>query len=108
MDLAQKHCVPCEGGMPPFTQEEIEAHAGQVPEWKVSEGEPKKLERKFTFKDFDQTMEFVNKVAALAKAEDHHPDFQVSYSKVTLTLWTHAVKGLSENDFIMAAKIDRL
>lgn len=107
MDLTQKKCVPCEGGTKPFTAEQIEEYKKQVSsEWEVEETH--KLYRKFKFKDFKEAMAFVNKVAEIAEEEQHHPDIALFYNIVKLTLWTHAISGLSENDFIMAAKIDEL
>lgn len=104
-DLVQKKCVPCEGGVPPFTASEVETYQKEIStDWNVIEG--KRLERKFKFDDFKKSMEFVNKVAVISEAEQHHPDIKIFYSLVTITLWTHAISGLSENDFIMAAKID--
>lgn len=91
--------------MPAFGKLQITKYKSQLSKgWKVIDG--KKLQREFIFKDFVATMGFVNQVALIAQAEDHHPDMQVSYSKVIVELWTHAVGGLSENDFILAAKID--
>lgn len=104
-DLAQGHCVPCEGGMPPLDHEYVQKYAAQVPQWKVSDDE-KKLTREFTFKDFVEAMKFVNAVADIAQAEGHHPDIYIFYNKVRFELTTHAMGGLSENDFILAAKID--
>lgn len=103
--LTKRHCVPCEGGVPPLTAEQVGEYLAQIPGWKVSE-DGKKISKVFSFKNFHETMEFVNKVADIANAEDHHPDMQVSYSKVTVELWTHAIGGLSDNDFIVAAKIE--
>lgn len=106
-DLTQKHCVPCEGGVPPFNTDQIEVYKKEIsPDWQVLDG--KKLERKFKFKDFKESMEFVNKVADIAESEQHHPDIKIFYSLVTITLWTHAISGLSENDFILAAKLDMI
>lgn len=107
MKLSEKRCVPCEGGMPAFTKQQAAKYASQINKaWKVVGN--KKLHREFKFRDFVKTMGFVNQVALIAQAEDHHPDLQVSYSKVVIELSTHAVDGLSENDFILAAKIDEL
>lgn len=106
-NLSQKHCVPCEGGTSPFTAEEIARYIPLISsEWKVDTNAL--IIREFKFKDFVQTMEFVNKVAVLAESEGHHPDMHVSYSKVILKLWTHAIRGLSESDFVLAAKIDEI
>ena len=105
MDLIQKHCVPCEGGTPPFTHQQIKTYLPQInPEWRVVNYA--KLVRDFKFKNFVEAMKFVNQVADIAEAEGHHPNLHIFYSKVTIELCTHAVGGLSENDFILAAKID--
>lgn len=105
MELVRKKCVPCEGGMPAMGTEQACSLIPQVPGWELIGST---LERKFKFKNFLGSMEFVNKVAQLAEAEGHHPDIHISWNRVTLTLTTHAIKGLSENDFIMAAKINAL
>jgi 4a-hydroxytetrahydrobiopterin dehydratase len=106
VDLATKHCVPCEGGTPPLTKSEAEALLSQVGGWKLIDGEPLKITRRAKLKDFAQAMQFVNRIAELAESEQHHPDICVSWNRVTLELFTHAIGGLSENDFIMAAKIN--
>lgn len=107
MDLTQKKCVPCEGGVPPYTSEEIAARVADIgSEWHVVDG--KKLRRNFTFADFNAAMVFVNAVAKLAEKEGHHPDLAIAYNKVSCELWTHAIGGLSINDFVMAAKIEKL
>lgn len=80
----------------------------EVPKWTIARERMHKIKREFAFKDFKQAMSFVNKTADIAEAEAHHPDIHISYNKVTLELYTHAIFGLSENDFIMAAKIDHL
>ena len=106
-NLLSKKCVPCEGGIPPFTQEQIKQYVPLVPGWEV--GENKKLQRDFKFKDFKEAMQWVNKVADLAESEGHHPDILIhGWNKVRLELTTHATGGLSENDFILAAKINVL
>ncbi len=107
MDYASKRCVPCEGGIPAFTPGEVEVAARSVSGWEVRDGH-KKLHRHLRFADFREAMRFVNAMAELAEAEGHHPDFCVHFSTVDVTLWTHAVGGLSENDFILAAKLDAL
>ena len=106
--LATRHCVPCEGGTKPMTRSQAEAYLAQVPGWSLVEGEPLKIARAMKFKDFAQAMAFVNHIAERAEAEGHHPDFCVSWNRVRLELFTHAIGGLSENDFIMAAKINEL
>ena len=111
--LLRKRCVPCEGGEPALTKSQASKLKPQIgKEWEFTDPEDKsgrgaKIRRKFKFKDFKQAMGFVNRVADLAEVEGHHPDISISWSRVTLTLWTHAVGGLSENDFIMAVKIDK-
>jgi 4a-hydroxytetrahydrobiopterin dehydratase len=107
-DLTTKHCVPCEGGTKPMSRSGAEALLTQVEGWKLIDGAPLKLARPAMFKDFARAMLFVNRVAELAEAEGHHPDFCLSWNRVTLELVTHAIGGLSENDFIMAAKINEL
>ncbi len=92
--------------MPKLTSQEVHALAPQVPAWRVADD--RKLERRFEFDDFVTAMAFLNRMAELAEAEAHHPDFSVRYSIVDVTLWTHAIGGLSQNDFILAAKIDQL
>lgn len=106
-NLSQGHCVPCEGGMPPLDHEYVQKYSAQVPNWRVSDDE-KKLSRELTFKDFVETMKFVNAVADIAQAEGHHPDIHIFYNEVRFDLTTHAMDGLSENDFILAAKIDEV
>jgi len=106
MSLTQKHCVPCEGGIKPFSPAQTKKYLGEVPKWEVVGN--KKIKRELKFKNFARTMKFVNKVAGLAEEEGHHPDFKINYSKVSLELSTHAIGGLSENDFILAAKIDQM
>jgi 4a-hydroxytetrahydrobiopterin dehydratase len=107
MKLTEKKCKPCEGGIPPLNTNEINAYREQIHhDWRVIDEE--KISRNFRFINFKQTMSFVNKVAQLAEEEGHHPDLHVGYGTCTIDLWTHAIKGLSENDFILAAKIDEL
>ena len=104
-DLTKKHCVPCEGEMLPMTPKAAEMMMGQIPGWTLRE-DGKEISRDFKFKDFKTAVLFVNQVAVLAEAEGHHPDILIyGWNKVRLTLSTHAIKGLSGNDFIMAAKI---
>lgn len=107
MDLTGKKCVPCEGGMPPLTELQIsEIRKNIKPDWVVLDNV--KIKKDYMFKNYKQTMSFVNKVAELAEEEGHHPVMHVYYSRVEIELWTHSINGLSENDFIMAAKIDTL
>jgi 4a-hydroxytetrahydrobiopterin dehydratase len=105
--LIGKKCVSCEGDIPPFTPAQIaEYRASLKTNWEVVDG--KKLHQEFKFKDFTDAMIFVNKVADLAENEGHHPDLHIFYNRVIVELTTHAIKGLSENDFIVAAKIEVL
>jgi 4a-hydroxytetrahydrobiopterin dehydratase len=105
-DLATKTCVPCHGGVPTLKGKELEAIHQQVPDWKVTNEHH--ITRNFTFPDFKQALDFVNRVGALAEEQGHHPDILLTWGKAEITLWTHAINGLSESDFIMAAKIDQL
>ena len=105
--LSEKKCIACEGNVLAFREPEIKRYIKHLSKgWRVIDG--KKLRKEFKFKNFVDTMGFVNQVALIAQADDHHPDMQVSYSKVVIELWTHAIGGLSENDFIIAAKVDEL
>lgn len=105
--LTAKTCVPCRGGIPPLTEEKAREYAAATPGWTLAENGTR-LFRRFEFLDFKAAMEFVNRVADLAEQEGHHPDIAIHWNKVELTLWTHKIGGLHENDFILAAKIDRL
>lgn len=108
MELTQKHCVPCEGGTPPFSQGQEDAYIKETPSWTLDREKMHKIKKRFSFKNFKEAMQFVNKVADLAEEEGHHPNICISYNKIDFSLFTHAVGGLSENDFILAAKIDKL
>jgi 4a-hydroxytetrahydrobiopterin dehydratase len=105
--LTDKKCVACEGGVPPLTPGEIERYKPEVSEWTVAP-DNLSISREFSFKDFKEAMSFADKIGVLAEEEGHHPDLTVSWGKVGVHLTTHAIKGLSENDFILAAKIDRI
>lgn len=104
-NLASKKCVPCEGGTPPMEHDEIEKYIKNVEDWEVKDD--KRIEKTFKFKTFMEGIRFVNEVARIAEQEGHHPDIHIRWRKVTFELSTHAIKGLSENDFIMASKIDQ-
>jgi 4a-hydroxytetrahydrobiopterin dehydratase len=107
-ELAERKCVPCEGGVAPLTRAESEKYLKKLaPGWTLA-ADGKSIERAWQFKDFYRTMSFVNAVAHIANQEDHHPDLEVGYGNLRVRYSTHAIKGLSENDFICAAKIDRL
>ena len=106
--LTEKRCVPCEGGVPPLPRAECERLLAQLSaQWRLSP-DCTELQRDFAFKDFYRTMGFVNALAHVANSEDHHPDLTIGYGYCRLRYMTHAVNGLTENDFICAAKIDRL
>jgi 4a-hydroxytetrahydrobiopterin dehydratase len=105
MDLKSQRCAPCRPGTPALSPERIGGLKAQVPAWEVRES---RLRRTLKFKDFAEAMVFVNRMADLAEAEGHHPDFCVHYANIEVSLWTHTVGGLSENDFILAAKLDDL
>jgi 4a-hydroxytetrahydrobiopterin dehydratase len=104
-ELAQKHCVACEKGTPPLTSEEAQRLSEHTPGWDLADN---LLTCRFRFRDFREAMAFVNRVADLAEEEGHHPDIHISWNRVRLELTTHAIKGLSDNDFIMAAKVNEL
>ena len=106
--LTQKRCVPCEGGTKPLSQAEAqEMHRQLGPQWKLLEG-GKKIEAVFEFTNYFRTLAFVNAAAYVAIHEDHHPEIDFGYKTCRITYWTHAIGGLSENDFICAAKVDAL
>ena len=108
-ELAQQKCVPCMGGEPPMTDAEIASMIPQVREWQVAEQEgTKRLRRVYTFKDFVQALDFTSRIGRIAEEEGHHPAILTEWGKVTVSWWTHKIRGLHRNDFIMAAKTDRL
>ncbi len=107
MPLTDKTCVPCRGGTAPLTIEGAAGYRGQVPEWALTQ-DATRIERHFKFANFAEALKFVNQVGDLAESEGHHPDIAFGWGYAHLTLYTHKIKGLHENDFIMAAKIDRL
>lgn len=101
--LADQTCVPCEGGVEPLTEEQASKLLAQVKGWKL---EKSTIRKEYTFKDFREAIAFVNTVADIAEREGHHPDIMIWYRVVTLVLTTHAIGGLSINDFVLAAKVD--
>lgn len=108
MDFASKKCVPCEGGMAPHTKEKVLEYLSAVPGWQA-DSEFKKLSREFTLKDFKAALKFINQIGEIAEAEGHHPNIELfSWNHVRIVLYTHAIGGLSDNDFIIAAKINQL
>ncbi len=107
-ELTAKKCTACEGDTPPLTKEQVAEHLPAVPEWKLTD-DGKMIRRKYRFPDFVSAMAFLQKVGELAEQEEHHPDLHLTgYRNVAIELSTHAIGGLSANDFIVAAKIDRL
>jgi 4a-hydroxytetrahydrobiopterin dehydratase len=105
--LAEKTCTPCRGGVPPLTPTEAEELHAAAPEWSLCDGATR-LERTYRFKNFREAFGFVECAAALAESEAHHPDISFGWGYVTVSLRTKKIKGLHENDFIMAAKLDRI
>jgi 4a-hydroxytetrahydrobiopterin dehydratase len=106
-DLAGKTCVPCRGGVPPMPKAEAEGYLREAPGWTLID-DGKRIERAFKHKDFKAALAFVNQVGAIAEDEGHHPDITFGWGYAKVSLYTHKIKGLHENDFIMAAKINRL
>jgi len=104
-ELKNKKCIPCEGGIPKLQGSVVQLLQKEIPDWDLQE---EKLHKTFRFKGFLQAIDFVNAMARLAESEGHHPNFCVNYREVEVQIWTHAIGGLSENDFILAAKIDTL
>ena len=104
--LADKKCVPCRGGVPPLKGAELQKLAEQVEGWQVIDEHH--LEKTYKFPDFRNALTFVNKVGELAEEQDHHPDIYLAWGKVEIKIWTHKINGLTESDFILAAKIDKL
>jgi 4a-hydroxytetrahydrobiopterin dehydratase len=105
-NLATKACVPCRGGVPPLAGKELAALEKQVEGWNVIEGHHRA--KTFTFPDFREALKFVNRIGVLAEEQGHHPDLFLTWGRVEITTWTHKINGLTENDFILAAKIDQL
>jgi 4a-hydroxytetrahydrobiopterin dehydratase len=105
-DLATKTCVPCRGGVPPLKGESLATLERQLAQWQVINEHH--LTREFKFPDFRQALEFVNRVGAIAEEQGHHPDILLTWGRAEITIWTHKIDGLTESDFILAAKIDQL
>ena len=105
MALSEKTCVPCRGGVPPLTAEQIRPLAAEVKDWKVVHNHY--IEREFKFPDFKGALDFTNKVGAIAEEQAHHPDIFLAWGKVQVKIWTHKIDGLTESDFILAAKINK-
>ena len=108
-DLLEQKCIPCTGSLPAASEEEIKTYKPQIPEWDIiSEQGELHLQRVYKFPNFKTALAFTNLVGEAAEAEGHHPSLLTEWGQVTITWWTHAIKGLHQNDFIMAAKSDRL
>ena len=109
-DLTEKKCVPCEGGAVPFDISEIHKYQKKVDGWKIVQNENKIffLEKKFTFENFLKSQNFVNKVGEISEQEGHHPDIWFGWGYAKIKIFTHAIKGLHESDFVLAAKVDRI
>jgi 4a-hydroxytetrahydrobiopterin dehydratase len=105
--LASKTCTPCRGGIPPLTREQAELFHAQAPDWQLPE-EAHRIERSFRFRNFREALTFVQEIGELAEAEGHHPNISFGWGNATVSLQTNKIKGLHENDFIMATKIDRI
>lgn len=105
-ELAERQCVPCRGGVPPMKGEQINEMSSQLPDWQVVNEHH--LQRVYGFKDFRESLDFVNRVGELAEAQGHHPDICFGWGKADITIWTHKIDGLTESDFVLAAKIDKL
>ena len=106
MSLASKTCVPCRGGVPALKSAELHALQREIPQWTVVNEHH--LTRAFAFPDFKQALDFVNRVGAIAEEQGHHPDILLAWGKAEISIWTHKINGLTESDFIMAAKIDEI
>jgi len=104
--LASKHCRPCRGGVPPLTGDALRTLSEELPFWKVIEEHH--IAKTFLFPDFKSALEFANRIGSIAEQEGHHPDLCVSWGKVDVQIYTHKIRGLTESDFILAAKIDEL
>jgi 4a-hydroxytetrahydrobiopterin dehydratase len=105
-ELAERQCVPCRGGVPPMKGEQINEMSSQLPDWQVVNEHH--LQRAYSFKDFREALDFVNRIGELAEEQGHHPDICFGWGKADITIWTHKIDGLTESDFVLAAKIDKL
>jgi len=105
-DLAERQCVPCRGGVPAMKGAEVEKLAAQVPGWQVENEHH--LSRNYQFSNFRETLDFVNRIGELAEAQGHHPDICFGWGKAEVSIWTHQIDGLTESDFVLAAKINKL
>jgi len=108
VSLTSLHCIPCEGKIPAMADDEEDSYIQQIQGWELLREGMHKIRKEFKFENFTKAMAFVNQVALIAEAEGHHPDIYIYFNKVVLELFTHAVKGLFQNDFILASKIDEI
>ncbi len=107
-ELTRKHCLPCEGGVPPLSAQQVQKYLADLPQWKRT-ADGQRIRREWRVKDFLAGLDFFNRVGRLAEEEGHHPDLHLAgYRNLAIEIWTHAIGGLSENDFILAAKLDQL
>ncbi len=106
-ELTEKHCLPCEGGVKPLTAAEAQRYLAKLSDWQINEPHTE-ISKELKFKDFYHTMAFVNAIAYMANIENHHPDLEVGYNYCKIRYSTHAIGGLSENDFICAHKVEKL
>ncbi len=106
MSLSAQTCVPCRGGVPPLDALQIAPLQAQLPKWRVIDGHH--IERNFAFADFVTALAFTNRVGELAEQQGHHPDIHLTWGSVAITIWTHKIDGMTESDFVLAAKIDQL
>jgi 4a-hydroxytetrahydrobiopterin dehydratase len=107
MSLSAKTCTPCRGGVEPMSREQARQYLEDLPSWELAD-DPSRIRRRFRFPDFRQALDFTVAVGELAERENHHPEIALGWGHVTVEIWTHKIKGLHENDFILAAKIDEL
>jgi 4a-hydroxytetrahydrobiopterin dehydratase len=105
-ELAKRTCIPCKGGVPPLSDHEIDELLDQVDGWEVMDNHH--LRKDFRFPDFLQALAAVNRIGALAEEQGHHPDLHLAWGRVRVEIWTHKIDGLTESDFILAAKVDRV
>ena len=103
MDLAKKSCIPCKGGTPPLTLEQAVEFLGEIPNWELVGAD--RLERSWSFANFADALAFVNAAGGVCEQENHHADFELGWGRVNVKIWTHKIGGLTESDFILAAKI---
>jgi 4a-hydroxytetrahydrobiopterin dehydratase len=107
-ELTHRHCAPCEGGIPPLSTEQVQQYLAALPNWKLA-ADSKRIRREWRLKDFVTALDFFQRIGRIAEEEDHHPDLHLTgYRNVSIEIGTHAIDGLSENDFILASKIDTL